>query len=98
MPRPTVAQLAYGTCTVVLSTFALLLLSRTGSAVGITFVAVAALALGVLVAMAPPLARPRSAAARQPAPLRSVRTAVPAPVRTSVREPVREPVRERAAS
>ncbi|CAL9473180.1 hypothetical protein SUDANB176_02887 [Streptomyces sp. enrichment culture] len=90
MHRPTVAQFAYGSCTVVFSTFAMLLLSRTGSVVGIALVAVAALALGLLVAMTVPLSRPRPAAARRPAP--------PEPVRATVPSPVHEPVRERAAS
>lgn len=90
MPRPTVAQLAYGSCTVVLSTLALLLLSRTSSVAGIALVAVAALALGLLVAVAVPLPGTRPAAVRRPAPLEPVRAAVPAPAR--------EPVRERAAS
>ena len=34
MPRPTAAQLAYGSCTVIFSTLAMLLLSQTSSGVG----------------------------------------------------------------
>ncbi|HZF93072.1 hypothetical protein [Streptomyces sp.] len=55
MPRPTAAQLAYGSCTVILSTLALLLLSQTSSPAGIALVAVAALALGLLVALRVPV-------------------------------------------
>ena len=54
MPRPTVAQLAYGACTVVFSTLAMLLLSQTSSGAGIAVIALAALALGLLVAMTVP--------------------------------------------
>ncbi|EGX55759.1 hypothetical protein SZN_31309 [Streptomyces zinciresistens K42] len=57
MPRPTAAQLAYGSFTVVFSTFAMLLLSRTSSGVGIAVIAVAALLLGLLVALTVPLPR-----------------------------------------
>ncbi|MFE9772908.1 hypothetical protein ACFYOV_14725 [Streptomyces sp. NPDC005931] len=96
MPRPTVAQLAYGSCTVVFSTLAMLLLSRTTSVPGITIVAVAALVLGLLVALTVPSATSRPAAGSRPAPKAPVRTSatVAAPVTT----PAREPVRERAAS
>ncbi|MFK8846908.1 hypothetical protein [Streptomyces sp. Ac-502] len=55
MPRPTAAQLAYGSATVVFSTLALLLLSQTRTGVGIAVIAVAALALGLLVALTAPL-------------------------------------------
>ncbi|MFF8994825.1 hypothetical protein ACF09H_33825 [Streptomyces sp. NPDC014983] len=54
MPRPTVAQLAYGASTVIFSTVAMLLLSRTSSGLGITVIALAALALGLLVSMTVP--------------------------------------------
>jgi hypothetical protein len=64
MPRPTAAQLAYGSCTVILSTLAMLLLSQTSSPAGIALVAVAALALGLLVALTVPVRRaPRPASA-----------------------------------
>ncbi|MFD8232787.1 hypothetical protein ACFV20_13000 [Streptomyces sp. NPDC059696] len=86
MPRPTAAQLAYGSCTVILSTFAMLLLSRTSSGPGIAVIALAALALGLLVAMTVPLPGKRPAAVEQPAPAEPHRASVP------------EPVRERAAS
>jgi hypothetical protein len=90
MPRPTAAQLAYGSCTVIFSTLAMLLLSQTSSGVGIAIIAVAALALGLLVAMTVPLPGKRTAAVEQPAPEEPVRASVPAPAS--------EPVRERAAS
>ncbi|MGW3208262.1 hypothetical protein [Streptomyces sp. NPDC001135] len=61
MPRPTAAQLIYGSCTVVFSTLAMLLLSQTGSGLGITVIALAALALGLLVAMTVPLPPVRTA-------------------------------------
>jgi hypothetical protein len=71
MPRPTAAQLAYGSCTVVLSTLAMLLLSQTSSGLGITVIALAALALGLLVAMTVPLPGTRTV----PAPAESVEPA-----------------------
>ncbi|MFF7237418.1 hypothetical protein [Streptomyces collinus] len=61
MPRPTPAQLAYGSCTVIFSTLAMLLLSQTSSGLGIAVIALAALALGLLVAMTVPLPRTRAA-------------------------------------
>jgi hypothetical protein len=54
MPRPTPAQLAYGSVTVVCSTLAMLLLSRAPSGPGVALIAVIALALGVLVALTAP--------------------------------------------
>jgi hypothetical protein len=57
MPRPTPAQLAYGSVTVVCSTFAMLLLSGVTSGTGIMVIAVAALALGLLVALTAPMGR-----------------------------------------
>jgi hypothetical protein len=65
LPRPTVAQLAYGLCTVILSTLAMLLLSQTGSGPAIAVIAVVALALGVLVAMTVPAPKASPATARQ---------------------------------
>ncbi|WP_306189412.1 MULTISPECIES: hypothetical protein [unclassified Streptomyces] len=87
MPRPTAAQLAYGSCTVILSTLAMLLLSRTSSGLGIAVVALAALALGILVAMTVPL--PKAHAAPAAAAAREARTVehVQAPAR-EWREPV----------
>ncbi|MFD7500566.1 hypothetical protein [Streptomyces sp. NPDC059850] len=58
MPRPTSAQLAYGSATVVLSTLAMLLLSETRSGLGVGMVTVAGLALGLLVALTVPVSRP----------------------------------------
>ncbi|MGW7355072.1 hypothetical protein, partial [Streptomyces sp. NPDC054784] len=57
MPRPTPAQLAYGSVTVVSSTLAMLLLSGVTSGAGVMVIAVAALASGLLVALTAPLAR-----------------------------------------
>ena len=68
MPRPTAAQLAYGSCTVIFSTLAMLLLSQTSSGVGIAVIAVAALLLGLLVALTVPMPKkPRVVAVRKPA-------------------------------
>ncbi|MBA2806520.1 hypothetical protein E0500_003375 [Streptomyces sp. KM273126] len=67
MPRPTTAQLAYGSCTVILSTLAMLLLSQTSSGLAITAIAVSALALGLLVAMTVPLPKKTPAATTAPA-------------------------------
>ncbi|MFD7704081.1 hypothetical protein [Streptomyces caelestis] len=97
MPRPTVAQLAYGSLTVVLSTFAMLLLSGASSAVGVALVAVSALALGLLVAMTVPRPGPRRPVAVG-RPAGAGRSAAPEPVRAAVAPAAREPVRERAAS
>ncbi|MBL3666756.1 hypothetical protein JL475_12290 [Streptomyces sp. M2CJ-2] len=95
MPRPTVAQLAYGSCTVVFSTFTMLLLSQTSSGAGIALVVVAALALGLLVAMTvPPSERTRPAPAARLAPQEPIRATVPSPAAA----PTREAVRERAVS
>ncbi|WP_338677001.1 hypothetical protein V1460_31515 [Streptomyces sp. SCSIO 30461] len=58
MPRPTAAQLAYGSATVVIATIAMLLLSRTTAGIGIAVIGIAALALGLLVAMTVPLPVP----------------------------------------
>ncbi|MGW2084840.1 hypothetical protein [Streptomyces sp. NPDC001880] len=54
MPHPTAAQLSYGSVTVVFSTLAMLLLSRTDSGVAIAVIGTAALALGLLVAVTVP--------------------------------------------
>ncbi len=64
MPRPTAAQLVYGSCTVIFSTLAMLLLSQTSSGLGIAVVALAALGLGLLVALTVPMpkAGPQGAA------------------------------------
>ncbi|MCX5004146.1 hypothetical protein OHB05_16155 [Streptomyces sp. NBC_00638] len=92
MPRPTAAQLAYGSCTVIFSTLAMLLLSQTSSSLGIVLITLSALALGLLVAMTVPLPKPAPSAA---APL--VHERVPVQFETasvsasSAPEPVREP-------
>lgn len=51
MPRPTAAQLAYGSATVVLATLAMLLLSGVTSVVGVAMIALVALCLGLLVSV-----------------------------------------------
>ncbi|WP_329317536.1 hypothetical protein [Streptomyces sp. NBC_01262] len=71
MPRPTPAQLTYGSVTVVFSTLAMLLLSEARSGIGVVVVAAAGLVLGVLVAMTVPIplsarAKARTAAAVTP--------------------------------
>ncbi|MGW7528538.1 hypothetical protein [Streptomyces sp. NPDC054783] len=68
MPRPTAAQLVYGSCTVIFSTLAMLLLSQTSSGLGVTVIAFAALALGLLVAMTVPLPKVRTTEATTDAP------------------------------
>lgn len=114
MPRPTAAQLVYGSATVVLSTLAMLLLSRTSMGVGVAVIALAALGLGLLVAVTCPLPgsvhRSRGEAAvqepvREPFPVQRVRTepvrvpASPQSLRMPVdAESVREPVRGPAGS
>ncbi|MEV6567429.1 hypothetical protein [Streptomyces kronopolitis] len=55
MPRPTAAQLAYGSATVFLSTLAMLLLSQTQTGIGVAVIAIAGLGLGLLVAMTVPM-------------------------------------------
>ncbi|TGB13030.1 hypothetical protein [Streptomyces sp. MZ04] len=95
MPRPTPAQLTYGTVTVVFSTLAMLLLSQTSSGIGVAVIAAAALGLGLLVAMTVPQPKPAApAAARVASVVRAaeervpVRRAAAAPVLAeSVREP-----------
>jgi hypothetical protein len=93
MPRPTAAQLAYGSCTVIFSTLAMLLLSQTSSGLGIAVIALAALALGLLVSMTVPQHKARATvpAAVPSAPQERVpvqRQTVSAALRA---EPVREP-------
>ncbi|MFD0414912.1 hypothetical protein [Streptomyces sp. NPDC127108] len=72
MPRPTVAQLTYGSATVICSTLAMLLLSQASSAPGVAVIAFAALGLGLLVAMTVPLPKPA------PEPAETLTTTVPA--------------------
>ncbi|MEW2547140.1 hypothetical protein AB0910_15405 [Streptomyces sp. NPDC047002] len=66
MPRPNAAQLAYGSATVVCSAVAMLLLSGAPAGVGTVVIGVAALALGLLVALSVPAPR-RARAAREAA-------------------------------
>ncbi|MEU3218366.1 hypothetical protein [Streptomyces sp. NPDC006971] len=61
MPRITAAQFSYGSVTVVFSTLAMLLLSRTESGIGVAVIGTAALALGLLVAVT--VSRPAPATA-----------------------------------
>lgn len=83
MPRPTAAQFSYGSVTVIVSTLAMLPLSRTESGLGVAAVCTAALALGLLVALTVPLSKrartaPRttaSAAARTRRPVKDVELA-----------------------
>ncbi|MFI6469467.1 hypothetical protein ACIBL5_04265 [Streptomyces sp. NPDC050516] len=87
MPRPTAAQLSYGSATVVFSTVAMLLLSRTESGVGVAVIVLAALLLGLLVAVTVPMPLPRRARADANANDRTVLAAGAAPVnRTAVVE------------
>ncbi|MFJ9742194.1 hypothetical protein [Streptomyces sp. NPDC101166] len=89
MPRPTVAQLTYGSCTVVLSTLAMLLLSQTSSGPAVAVIAVAAVALGVLVAMTVPAPRRT--------PVIVARSATEEPAVASVAAAAHEAVREPSA-
>jgi hypothetical protein len=63
LPRPTVAQFAYGSCTVIFSALAVLPPARTASGPRIAVIAVAALVLGLLVAWRVPAPRARGARA-----------------------------------
>ncbi|MEU5049869.1 hypothetical protein [Streptomyces sp. NPDC021096] len=62
MPRPTPAQIAYGSATVVFSTLAMLLLSQARSGIAVAAVALTALALGLTVAMTVRTPRQRASA------------------------------------
>lgn len=55
MTRPSAAQLTYGSVTVVFSTLAMLLLSRTTSGIGVGIIGICALGVGLLVAVTVPL-------------------------------------------
>ncbi|WP_327290953.1 hypothetical protein [Streptomyces sp. NBC_01198] len=71
MPRPTTAQLAYGSLTVVLSTLATLLLSDVRSGAAVVAVAAGGLLLGLLVAVGvtmPVAARRRASLGPAPIP------------------------------
>lgn len=80
MPRPTAAQLTYGSATVVFATLAMLLLSQTHTGIGVAVITVAALGLGLLVAVTVPM--PRAASASRPQTDR-VPVARPQPVTTA---------------
>ncbi|MEU5654768.1 hypothetical protein ABZ802_03985 [Streptomyces sp. NPDC047737] len=67
MPRPTAAQISFGSATVVFSALAMLLLFRAESGVAVAAVCTAALVLGLLVAMSVP-ARTRTARRVAPVP------------------------------
>jgi hypothetical protein len=92
MPRPTAAQLAYGSCTVIFSTLAMLLLSQTNSGLGIAVIALSALALGLLVAVTVPLPTPAPAPVAAPAPAERVppQRETASVSAAAVSEPVRE--------
>ncbi|MGW6741000.1 hypothetical protein ACWGDX_09715 [Streptomyces sp. NPDC055025] len=77
MPRPTAAQLAYGSATVVCSTVVMLLVSGATAGAGVVVTGIAALALGLLVALTVP-ARGRTKAARPAAASESARAGAPA--------------------
>ncbi|MFJ5549745.1 hypothetical protein [Streptomyces sp. NPDC093225] len=83
MPRPTAAQLAYGSATVIASTLAMLLLSQTSTGLGVAIISAAALLLGLLVALTVPL--PRRAAHR----VSHIGTPEPAPTPAAANTPPR---------
>ncbi|MEU6894265.1 hypothetical protein ABZ934_21150 [Streptomyces sp. NPDC046557] len=88
MPRPTAAQLAYGSATVIVSTIAMLLLSQTSTGIGIAVISAAALALGLLVALTVPIPRRRGRhAAGRPAAAPVAATGFPVDVPADVRVP-----------
>ncbi|WP_030568792.1 hypothetical protein [Streptomyces aureocirculatus] len=104
MPRPTVAQLTYGSVTVVCSALAMLLLSQASSTPGIAVITFAALGLGLLVALTVPLpqrapepvAEPAAKAPEDQIPVqRTVLTPDPATHQTHPSRPA-HPVREPA--
>ncbi|MYZ36542.1 hypothetical protein GT002_15920, partial [Streptomyces sp. SID4917] len=64
MPRPTAAQLAYGSATVVCSTVVMLLVSGITTGAGVVVIGIAALALGLLVTLTVPAPGRARAAAR----------------------------------
>ncbi|MEU5819580.1 hypothetical protein [Streptomyces sp. NPDC047803] len=89
MPRPTAAQLSYGSVTVVFSTLAMLLLFRTSSGIGIAAVSTTALVLGLVVSVTVPTKPRRHTArvARTSTPVSSHHATAPA-ARTGGRAPV----------
>ncbi|MFE1176680.1 hypothetical protein [Streptomyces sp. NPDC058773] len=91
MPRPTAAQLAYGSATVFFSTLAMLLLSQTETGIGVAVIAIAGLGLGLLVAMTVPMPRVsrvvRRHVVRTESPAAPGTSAVPAAVPSAVPAP-----------
>lgn len=79
MPRPTPAQLAYGSATVVLSTLAMLLLSEAHSGPSVVIIAAAGLLLGVLVAVTTTIPLTARAKARSRTTVRTAPAPVPRP-------------------
>jgi len=83
MPRPTAAQFAYGSATVVSSTVALLLLTRTDNGIALAAICAFALVLGLAVTVAQPARRGSRGAAglrtAEAAGLVTASTAPPAP-------------------
>ncbi|MFG2096612.1 hypothetical protein [Streptomyces sp. NPDC048612] len=79
MPRPTAAQLVYGSATVFLSTLAMLLLSQTETGIGVAVIALAGLGLGLLVAMTVPMPGASRVVRRHV--VRTEPSAAPAPLR-----------------
>ncbi|MCX4236331.1 MULTISPECIES: hypothetical protein [Streptomyces] len=100
MPRPTAAQLAYGSCTVLFSTLAMLLLSQTSSGLGVVIIALSALVLGLLVAMTVPARVAATTEQRVPdqrvADQRVAEPQISARRETVAAASASEPVRERA--
>ncbi|MEU9788148.1 hypothetical protein AB0H92_45575 [Streptomyces phaeochromogenes] len=98
MPRPTAAQLAYGSCTVIFSTLAMLLLSQTSSGLGVVVIALSALVLGLLVAMTVPVPKPAAptVSVARPASVTLSEHRVPVQRETVAVAGASEPVRERA--
>ncbi|WP_405780421.1 hypothetical protein [Streptomyces sp. NBC_00859] len=97
MTRPTASQLSYGSATVVFSTLAMLLLSRTSSGVGVAVIVVAALVLGLLVAVTVPMpkaAQQAGAASEEPGAGHRAAGAVATP--PGLRVPDSPPAAERA--
>ncbi|WP_419995344.1 hypothetical protein [Streptomyces boninensis] len=86
VPRPSLAQLAYGWATVLFSTTAMILLSQARSGFAIVLICVTGLALGILVALTAPAPR-RRATTPAPEPLTA---RVPAQARRTAKQPDRE--------
>ncbi|MBT2480968.1 hypothetical protein [Streptomyces sp. ISL-94] len=88
MPRPTAAQLAYGSATVVASTIAMLLLSQTSTGLGVAVISAAALALGLLVALTVPAPQRRGRHAARPDATRAAAARVPGRRPAGAEQPV----------